>query len=108
MHWACTYARCASLQPHCCNLGSPGVNCLLHDIQAAHLRLLVRDGSWVLTTHLQHLPPMLRRGVAMSCVSGRGVVGLGCMSASAADRVSQLSCVDDVSHAAFPSLLVLG
>ena len=78
---ACTYDRCTSLQLHCCNLGSPGVNCLLHIVQAAHVRLLVRDGSWVLTTHLRHLPPMLHRGVSM-CVSGRGVAGLGCMSAS--------------------------
>ena len=65
--------------------------------------------AWVLITHLQHLPPMRRRGVAMSSVSGREVAGLGCMVdiLGAAERVSQLSCVDDVSHAAFSSLLVL-
>ena len=59
----------------------PGENCRLHVVQAGHLRLLV---AWVLTVHLRHLPPMRRLGVAMSCVSGRGVAGLGCMSTSSA------------------------
>ena len=55
---------------------------MLHIVQAAHVRLLDKAGSWVLTTHFWHLPPMLRRGVAMSCASGRDVAGLGYMSAS--------------------------
>ena len=54
---------------------------MLHIVQAAQARLLVEDESWVLTTHLRHLPPMLRRGVTM-CASERGVSEFSCMAAS--------------------------
>ena len=66
---------------HCCSLGSPGVNCLLHIVQAAQARLLVEDESWVLTTHLRHLPPMLRRGVTINSF-GCGASELSCASTS--------------------------
>ena len=88
------------------------MNWLPHIVQAAHVRLLVRDGSWVLSTHLRHLPPMLRRasswcGDDVRIEPWSGWVGLHVDILRAADRVSQLSCVDDVSHVAFTSLLVL-
>ena len=71
---------------HCCQRGSLGVNCCPHIVHEAHLRSLDWDAAWVLTAHLrqEHVD----------------IVG-------AAEGVSQLSCVGDVRHLAFPCKLVL-
>ena len=59
-----------------------GRELLTAHVHEAHLRLMDWDWIWVLTAHLRHLPPMRRRGAALSWLTGCGVVGSDGMSTS--------------------------